>query len=280
MARIYTISDKDTGNKHIRVITNQVAGDNPLHMHEYFEIELITKGKCKQVLNGTTYDISPRVLYFLSPVDFHKLYNVEESVMLYNVSFDHYFSNLGLIQTLISKNNVIMNLDTEENGKCERIIELLSESTAINDKYTERNIKNLLECLLIFILRHINDEQTTNFISSELSPIQTGLQYIYLHYRENPSVEEVSKKCGYSTEHFCRQFKNTTGKTYTRFINLLKINYAKITLLTSKTSVIEVAEICGFTSISNFNRVFKSNVGVSPSEFIKQNEKRKQVIVK
>lgn len=74
---------------------------------------------------------------------------------------------------------------------------------------------------------------------------------------------------------FCRQFKSTTGKTYTHFLNLLKTNHSKIMLLTSNLSIIEIAEMCGFTSISNFNRVFKDEVGLSPSEFKKQNEKRK-----
>lgn len=124
-------------------------------------------------------------------------------------------------------------------------------------------------------LRNMHDKQLNDVDSSELSPIQTGLQYMYLHYKENPSAYEVSKICGYSTEHFCRQFKSTTGKTYTHFLNLLKINHSKIMLLTSNLSIIEIAEMCGFTSISNFNRVFKDEVGLSPSEFKKQNEKRK-----
>lgn len=53
----------------------------------------------------------------------------------------------------------------------------------------------------------------------DIPPIQTVLQYMYLHYKENPSAYEVLKICGYSTEHFCRRFKNTTGKTHTHFFN-------------------------------------------------------------
>ena len=78
------------------------------------------------------------IFIFPPPVDFHKLCDIDETITLYNISFDHYFSSSAILQKLISQNNVIINLDSEKYRKCEKIIELLAESTAVSDEYTEK----------------------------------------------------------------------------------------------------------------------------------------------
>ena len=117
----------------------------------------------------------------------------------------------------------------------------------------------------------MHDKQLNDVDSSELSPIQTGLQYMYLHYKENPSAYEVSKVCGYSTEHFCRQFKSTTGNTYTHFLNLLKTNHSKIMLLTSNLSIIlrsrKCADLLLFQTLTECSK--------TKSDFLRRNSKSK-----
>ncbi len=273
MPEIYRLPKEIIENKHIRIIINKPANTTPLHMHDYFEIELVISGKCKQLLNGTVYDIGKGSLYLLSPVDFHQMFDFESTLTAINICFDNYFYSSDIVQKFMNKTgNIVLCMNAEEMKVANDIINQLRESCEPNDRYTERYTKNILECFLIFILR-LAEKNSIPAFSSELDPIQKGMQHLFLHYRENPTIEEMAKKCGYSSGHFCRQFKALTGRTYIDFLNSLKINYSKILLLTSKTAIIEVADICGFNSVSNFNRVFKAEVGVSPSEFIKQYSK-------
>jgi len=48
-------------------------------------------------------------------------------------------------------------------------------------------------------------------------------------------------------------------------------------LLEKDTSIAEIAYNCGFNNVSNFNRVFKTNKGCTPSEYKKDFEGIKRV---
>lgn len=270
---LYTLPDRITEHKHARVITNLIPAQTPIHMHEYFEIELVLKGKCKQFFNGKIYDVGRGSLYFLSPVDFHNHFDFEDEMQVINISFDNYFYNSDVVQNLMNKtNDIVLHLNEAEIEKAEKILELLKESCESDNNYTERNIKNMLEYFLDFILVQLENKSNISF-NSELNRIQKGIKYLFGHFRENPTAEEIAKISGYSTDYFCKQFKSITGKTYVEFLNTLKLNHAKILLLTSNIPILEISEICGFNSVSNFNRVFKEKTSLSPSEFAKHNKK-------
>lgn len=272
MMQIYSIDER---KKHIRAVTNILHGDTPLHMHNYFELELVIHGRCKQLLNGVSYDMCPGSLYLVTPADFHKIvmnYDICKEVRVINISFDHFFSNSEIIRSLMDMpDNLFANLDGEEYDKVLGMLNLIFDALTTSDSYTQRNIKNILECLIIYLLRRV--EHRKNGLDNAEN-IQLALRYMHMHYDNAPDAEEMAKMCGYSLGYFCRLFKKTTGKTYNDFLTSLKINNAKIMLLSTKEQISNVALLCGFASISNFNRIFRDKVGISPSEFVRKNKKR------
>ena len=61
-----------------------------------------------------------------------------------------------------------------------------------------------------------------------------------------------------------------TGVGYSEYLNKRKLKYAKQLLKTSSLSVTEICYASGFTSLSNFIRVFKEKTGETPSQYIKK----------
>ena len=93
--------------------------------------------------------------------------------------------------------------------------------------------------------------------------------YIMKHYTRDITLEEVSAAAYMTPQAFCRYFKKHTRVTFVTFLNEVRINEACKKLIDgSYESVSAVAYNCGFNSITNFNRVFKSVTGSSPSAFI------------
>lgn len=242
-------------------------------MHTYVEIELVLDGKCKQLINGLVYDnIERGSLYLLTPVDFHRLFDFESPVSVINLCFDDSFYGSEIVRFFMNKNsNFLLKLSPDEIDAVEKMIERIQEGSSTDDKYSKTYVKNELENFLIFILRK-NELEHPEAFKMSLDPMQKVIQYLFLHYGENPTCEEMAKICGYSESYFCRQFKKLTKKTYVEFLTNLKLNYAKIFLLSQNMQIIEIASACGFNSISNFNRIFKQNVGITPSEFIRRNK--------
>jgi AraC-like DNA-binding protein len=55
------------------------------------------------------------------------------------------------------------------------------------------------------------------------------------------------------------------------YLSRSRIDMAKLILRDSRTPVLEISERLGFSSVSHFNRLFKEIVGVTPTEYRKEN---------
>jgi AraC-like DNA-binding protein len=93
--------------------------------------------------------------------------------------------------------------------------------------------------------------------------------YILQHYSTDITLDDVAREACMTPQAFCRYFKKHTRHTFVSFLNQTRINEACKKLTGNKyESISVVAYKCGFNSITNFNRVFKSLIGHSPREYL------------
>jgi len=104
--------------------------------------------------------------------------------------------------------------------------------------------------------------QTAN---AESPFIVRAKQFIQENCSENLSLGQVSGSVNMSHFYFCKQFRKSTGLSFTDFVSRTRIEKAKNLLLNPHLRVSEVAFAAGFQSLSNFNRIFKRIVGESPT---------------
>lgn len=100
-------------------------------------------------------------------------------------------------------------------------------------------------------------------------PMELAVKYLNEHYHESIGMDELSGRCGMSTGHFFRQFKNFTGKTPVEFLTSLRLRNAMFWLTSTTVPICRIAEITGFGDPYYFSRAFRKHTGISPSEFRK-----------
>jgi AraC-like DNA-binding protein len=104
---------------------------------------------------------------------------------------------------------------------------------------------------------------------SEGIRISNIYNYILQHYSAAITLDDVAREACMTPQAFCRYFKKHTRHTFISFLNEMRINEACKKLTGNKyESISVVAYKCGFTSITNFNRVFKSIMGNSPRRYL------------
>ncbi|QVY65606.1 AraC family transcriptional regulator [Polaribacter sp. Q13] len=105
--------------------------------------------------------------------------------------------------------------------------------------------------------------------STKESPerIDTVLRYISDNYFSKMNLSDVADVACMTTNSFCRFFKKTTNKSFTQFLNEIRIRNASRILIQQKTPISEVCYSVGFNSITNFNKQFKLLVGSTPKKF-------------
>lgn len=94
------------------------------------------------------------------------------------------------------------------------------------------------------------------------------LAYLELHYRDvDLSQTQVADAFQISNYTLSRLFKLQVGVGFVEYINSKRLEYAKELLLTTQHSIHDIARMAGFSSDNYFSRIFKANVGVSPTVF-------------
>lgn len=125
--------------------------------------------------------------------------------------------------------------------------------------------------ILYEIIALMQEQYCADYVCSDVSTmIDAALEYIHRHYTDvDISIGYLAQMCGISEDYFRKIFKLTHGVSPIKYINTLKVTYAKELLSSGMYNVTEVAELSGFADASYFSREFKSHAGVCPSQYAK-----------
>jgi len=142
------------------------------------------------------------------------------------------------------------------NTGCARIAELLHifDLLARSDEYTALSSAGFVPSL------NRTDEQRINLVC----------QYITEHFTESIQQPKVAALINMSSPAFSRFFHNKTGKTFSAFVNELRVGKVCRMLIEGGASITEICYSCGFKNLSNFNRQFRMLKGISPREYRKK----------
>ena len=91
--------------------------------------------------------------------------------------------------------------------------------------------------------------------------------YIRQHYREDLTRNELAEVVHITPNYLSKRFHTETGMSLREYINQLRIEDAKRLLLSTNTTISEIASEVGFDNISYFSTVFRKLCGVSPIEW-------------
>jgi AraC-like DNA-binding protein len=107
--------------------------------------------------------------------------------------------------------------------------------------------------------------------------IGAAVRHLLANFRDIIRLAEVLRLTGMSKPTFSRQFKQHSGKTFSEFVNQVRLQAACRELAETDDSVLEIALACGFTQISFFNRLFRRVYRCSPTRYRAQARRNRKV---
>ncbi|TFF38907.1 AraC family transcriptional regulator [Mucilaginibacter psychrotolerans] len=108
-----------------------------------------------------------------------------------------------------------------------------------------------------------------NFQEPEKDRIHDIYNYSIANFRKKISLEEIAAIANISPKSFCKYFKLRSRKTYSRFINEIRIGHACKLLIEDKLHVKEICYQSGFYNFASFHKYFKQITGKSPLTYQK-----------
>lgn len=99
-------------------------------------------------------------------------------------------------------------------------------------------------------------------------------KYIAEHVEEEISLAEAANRCCLNKTYFCSLFKKEVGETYNEYCERIKMERARVLLLSNHLKVYEIGLKVGIPNESYFSRRFKKYFGISPGQMRQNRELR------
>ena len=97
--------------------------------------------------------------------------------------------------------------------------------------------------------------------------IQKVMSYILDNFKDTVSLSEAAEIAGMGESSFSRFFKKNSGNNFVDYVRKLRVSHACRILSETNMPVTEVCFEVGYNNISNFNRHFLAEKGVTPSQY-------------
>lgn len=249
-----------------------------LHQHEEIQISLILDGEGTLIVGDTVNYYGPADVLVIGshiPHVFKSDTAASETSHMLTLFFtqqafgDHFFefeelkelqpffkrSKHGFRITSNTKAIVNLFLGLDKNSKLNTFITLLQILRIV----AKANYTSLSS--------YVYDKK---FSDNEGQRIRDVFEYTMNHFGEDISLNTIASVANMTKNAFCKYFKKRTNKTYIAFLTELRLEHAcKLLAKNKDLTISEIAELCGYNNISNFNRQFKDFKLVSPSVFRK-----------
>lgn len=147
-------------------------------------------------------------------------------------------------------------------------LQMIHELKLCKDDY-EEILVHYMHLLLIMIHRSINSRPRgkSQYLMDEMD---AAVRYFHANYHKPISIEDFAASYHMSISWFIRNFKEYTGSTPAQYLLSLRISNAQTLLESTSYNITEIANIVGYDNPLYFSRIFKKQIGMSPSEFRKQ----------
>jgi YesN/AraC family two-component response regulator len=273
----------ETGStKSLRVLHfEQADSDLPWHFHSEIEIVYFLKGSGRVLVNDFFELFSKGDIILIgSKIPHVFLYGKlqdksEQSTILeaYVIQFSAELFNFQILQLpeFLNIKNLLLRmkfgLKVKPNirKKISELIIKISESEGIYQITTLIEILELLSkkeaCKLI------RSNIQSDVPSDEKIRMQKIISYIQDNYNRTITLNEIANHANMNRSSFCIYFRQHFRKTFTEYLNELRVGYACKLLVNNKLSVSEIAFQVGYNDISYFIGQFKKLNSITPLQY-------------
>lgn len=225
----------------------------PPHLHQSFELILITSGSMDITVNGQVHTLEKNQAVLVFPNQIHSLQSVSSKHTLF--IFSPQF--IQAYWTEKSNSLPLRNSITLDEYTAQRLISLSSESSKFEIKGVFYSICAILDKSTSF-QKDLDDSQTLLF---------KIMNHIEKNFAKDCSLGALAASVGYNTEYISRFFKKKMNMPYNQYLNIRRLNHAAYLLHNSNETALNCALESGYTSLRTFNRNFKLYYGMTPQEY-------------
>lgn len=246
------------------------------HCHKEIEIIVLCQGEMSVSFENEHYVLGPGDMWIIPPFCSHSIDDATDESVRLALLLDP--DIMGWVQPEYEKSFMTGLLESTDlysrHWPVDVAAEMRTLAQTMFDEYTGQElgwqlaVKTALNELILVILRRL-PRCEKKIPSRHILKVREILEYAALNYCGEISLEECASKVGFNPTYLSRYFHRHMGMTFQEYIKKLRIDRARLLLQSRNMPITEVAYASGFKDIKTFNKMFRQECGISPSQYRK-----------
>jgi AraC-like DNA-binding protein len=252
--------------------------DFPVHYHEEYELNFIENAKgVKRIVGDSVEEIDDWELVLIGPNIPHAWFTHKCKTELFEITVQFHrdlFHEVFLKRTQLSSIRTLFEQSLKGILFSKDIIQrLASRFKELEHKTGFDSVIELMSILNELSMapgsRCLSGEKIYNadYIYMDSVRMEKLIEFMNANFSRPVRLAEAAELVNMAETAFSRFFKAKTGINFVDFLNDIRLGHASRLLIDSKDPISNIAVACGFTNISNFNRTFKREKGLTPKDF-------------
>ncbi len=264
--RLYFVENKEHTYQHIK---NNRQNEIQAHWHEGLEILRIKKGKLNITIDDKQFFAKEDDVIVINSNQLHGL-KVSDSECLYEV--------LGLEYNLCKGWGFAFDNFYYKNIIFDQRINLLFDNIA-KENYAQKSFfhamitSSCLEILGILSRRYNSQKPAQNATLEKIQIVRQMMQFISSKFDSQNILKELSEQLKYSQFYLTHIFSEIMGVSVKEYQMQIRFKQAKKMLVQNNLTIFEIAENCGYASVTSFTLAFRNKTGKTPSQYRKEKQR-------
>ena len=257
----------------------------PWHYHPEYELVLVVRSAGQRIVGDSMESFRDGDLVFMGP-NLPHVYNndpeyyqgnqslkAEAIVIHFNENFagNGFFElpEMAMVRKLLANSKwglkILGRTRKKIAGRMEEMLTLSPSQRLIHLLQLLEELSTSREYRLLASLGYVQVHQ-----QEEACKMTKVYDYIMARFRHPIMLQEVAQIANLTPPSFCRFFRSRTRKTFSQFLNEVRVGYACKLMSEEHLNISDICFQSGFNNLSNFNRQFKKIVHKSPLHYRKE----------
>ena len=258
--------------------------DVPWHWHEEWEAVLITRGSCLVAAGNHKAMLQAGEGFFIHSGALHGCWDTQNSGCMFHSTVFHPRLVGGSLDSIFHQQFVrpllehsgpeliLLKPNVSWQKQALDAIESAWQQCVTEEEGFPFGVRNALSELILLLFRHLTPAETSVKAKDlrDAERIKSMLSYIHSQFGSEVSTAAIAASASVSESECLRCFRSTIGITPIQYLKQYRVQQAARLLTETSKKISDIAAGCGFQDMSYFTKVFREQLGCTPSLYRKK----------
>ncbi|EFK56635.1 AraC family transcriptional regulator [Sphingobacterium spiritivorum] len=282
-AQFIELSPPSEKTIHIKLVDQNFLS-NPLHFHELCELVLILESYGKRIVGNHVASFEAGDMVLMGPnvphiwrnddVFLNPLHEERAKAIVIYFPADFLLTLTDDQSTIYSMQHFIKKAQRGLRFYGKVLEKASHQIKSLVHKQSFSRITGFLNLIELLYQTHECENLASigykpTFGEQDTNRINNVYIYVMQNFREEVSLSMAAEIVNMTPNAFCRFFKRHTQKSFSKFVNEMRVGHACKLLMNRQLSISEICYQSGYQNLTNFNKFFKMIMQKSPREYRK-----------